>query len=132
MDEGMQLLNLSALNFHVDVVPIVQKPSVKIVRAQDTKGTYEQLCMTKGFHLCGRKEVLFPCILMEAVEFSLGNGWFTKCNRVRLMNFSRMLSVMYYILSQRFGKVAPDLAKEVAARLLRQGFRGDDIAIWLG
>jgi hypothetical protein len=30
MDEGMQLLNLSASNFHVDVVPIVQNSVSKL------------------------------------------------------------------------------------------------------
>ncbi|KAJ1267762.1 hypothetical protein BS78_07G082900 [Paspalum vaginatum] len=53
MDEGMQMLNMNALN--VKAAPIVQNLMSKTTRRKTTIYRRVQTFLTKGFRLCGRK-----------------------------------------------------------------------------
>jgi RNA-dependent RNA polymerase len=180
MDEGMQLLNINALNFHA--APIVQSLMSKSFQHKTTIYRRVHTLMTKGFHLCGRK---YSFLAFSSNQMKDRSAWFFAENgtitaatirewmgqfpsrnvakhaaRMGLCFTSSYATVVTepnevnelledierngYNFSDGIGKITPDLAIEVAARLpltdryppsayqIRYaGFKGV-IAVWPG
>ncbi|XP_066323612.1 probable RNA-dependent RNA polymerase SHL2 [Miscanthus floridulus] len=71
MDEGMQLLNVNALNFHA--APIVQSLMSKSFQHKTTIYRRVHTLMTKGFHLCGRK---YSFLAFSSNQMKDRSAWF--------------------------------------------------------
>ena len=71
MDEGMQLLNINALNLYA--APIVKEMMSNSLQQKTTVHRRVQTILTKGFHMCGRK---YSFLAFSSNQLRKRSAWF--------------------------------------------------------